>query len=92
MKYPSAPEAILRMLLSEAVSEGDAQHYLDNYNYFQDNRPQIEAKYYGKWVASLNGRIYAAESESQLEDLISKERDANRAYAEQVKNERCQPE
>lgn len=91
MNQPTIHEALLDMLLSGAINVDDAQRYYDNYVYFENHKSQIETKYAGKWVASLNSQIFAADTEEQLDQLINSEPLANRAYSARVaKDGRCQ--
>jgi hypothetical protein len=84
MRTPSVPEVILEMLFAQAIDLEAAKKYLLNYQFFEANRARIEQRQSGRWAASLNRRILAADTREGLEQQLAGKPDANRAYIEHV--------
>jgi len=80
----SVPEVILQLLLTHAIDEADAKERLVNFQAFEEKRPSLEAKHAKKWVASVDGRILAADSYEELERNLISVPNATRAYIEHI--------
>jgi hypothetical protein len=74
------PKLVKAALKIGFINESQAKKYLDNYRYFRQQRPIIKSLHQGEWVASLNQKIYTADTDAHLHSRISKESDWERAY------------
>lgn len=84
MRTPSVPEAILEMVLAKAVELKDAAKYFENYKYFEDSRAKIEAQYAGRWVLSVNRKLFTDDSRKGVLVAAANEPDLERGYVEHV--------
>jgi hypothetical protein len=79
-RFVRAPALIRHALRIGFITKAQAELYLANYRYYRQQRPIIRGLHRGKWIASLNHKIFVADTDKGIHSAISKKKDWRRAY------------
>lgn len=84
MQKPTPRETLPRLRGLGIITSDEESSYLANYEYFEQNRSDIEQKYPGKWVASVNNEFFVGDWYKEVKELIEKKPNCRFAYIEQI--------
>lgn len=84
MQKPTPRETLPRLLALGIITSDEKELYMANYEYFEQNRSNIEQKYPGKWVASLNNELLIGSSLQEIRRVMAEKQNNRFMYIEEI--------